>query len=69
MACKKAKEFFIEKNIEFREIVLDDNEAGIEKMRRLTDGGMTVPVIQIKNVLIGHHPRKFEKLMEFLKNW
>ena len=68
-SCMALKKHLTDKGVPYREIVLDDNGEGIEKMKRLTDGGTSVPVIQIKNVLVGHHPRKLDKLLEFLANW
>jgi len=69
VSCQKVKEYLKKRELPYREIQLEDNGPGIEKMKMLTDGGTSVPVIQIKNVLVGHHPRKLDKLIELLENW
>jgi glutaredoxin-like YruB-family protein len=62
--CKKTKEFLTQKGIEYTDHdVTSDNEA-LEEMRRLTEGGLSVPVIKIGDeVIVGFDKGRIEELL------
>lgn len=50
--CVRAKEFFKQNNISYKEVDLTDNFDEIDRLKNNT-GHMTIPMIFINNVFIG----------------
>ena len=50
--CTKAKELLMKKNIDFEEIVIDDDRLAMEKLTAQTGSG-TVPQIFVEDLFIG----------------
>ena len=62
-ACEMAKKFFRERNVQYKEIDITDDEKLMEEAVRLS-GQTGVPVIVInKEVLSGYRPITMEKLL------
>lgn len=62
--CKKAKEFFKEKNISFEEVDVTQDEKGRDEMVEKS-GQMGVPVIDIDGeILVGFNPEAIMKALE-----
>lgn len=51
--CTKAKDLFAKWNIEFEEVRVDTDRAGLIEMSKLTNGARTVPQISIAGKWIG----------------
>jgi GrxC family glutaredoxin len=51
--CRNAKDFFNDRNIEFKEFIIDLDEKSHELMKKRAPGAKTVPQIFINGELIG----------------
>ncbi len=61
--CIQVKEFLKEKDVEFEEKKIDDDQEALQEMRNLT-GIMSVPVIEHNGkVVIGFDKEKIEELI------
>ncbi len=62
--CKKAKDFFKEKNVEFEDIDVSQNHEAAKEMVEKS-GQMGVPVIDIDGeIIVGFDQAKIEKLIK-----
>jgi len=62
--CKKTKEFLKQKGVEYIDHDVTSDKGALEEMRRLTEGGLSVPVIQIGDeVIVGFDKGKIEELL------
>ena len=62
--CKKTKEFLKQKGVEYIDHDVTSDKEALEEMRRLTEGGLSVPVIQIGDeVIVGFDKGKIEELL------
>ena len=71
--CNRAKKFFKEKNIQYKEINIFENPEKKDEMITLAEGRMTVPQIFIGNIHIGGWDDLYEldnkgDLIAILKN-
>ena len=62
--CNTLKKYLAEKNIQFEEIDVSQNEQELEKMVAIS-GQMGVPVVEIEgNVVIGFDKEKIDELLK-----
>lgn len=62
--CRKAKDYFVEKNIEFLDINVSEDKEKLQEMIGLS-GQRGVPVIVIGGeVIVGFNQSKVERLLE-----
>jgi glutaredoxin-like YruB-family protein len=63
--CSQAKEYFVEKGVEFEAFDVSKDAEAMKEMRSLTGGARSVPVIAISNqVIIGFDRDAVEKALE-----
>lgn len=61
--CRAAKEFFIDRNLDFEEINVEGNLGALRKMIRLS-GARSVPVIQVgEQVMVGFDRARLEEFL------
>ena len=62
--CKSLKEYFTEKNIQFQEIDVAENEKELEKMVAIS-GQMGVPVVDLDGeVVIGFDRERIDEILK-----
>jgi len=62
--CKKAKEFLTKKEIDFIDHDVTKDRDALEEMRKLTQGGLSVPVLHIcDEIIIGFDQARIEKVL------
>ena len=58
------KEFLSQKGVEYVDHDVTKDKEALEEMRKLTDGGLSVPVVKINDeVIIGFDKDKIEKAL------
>lgn len=62
--CKSLKEYFTEKNVQFQEIDVSENEKELEKMVAIS-GQMGVPVVDLNGeVVIGFDRERIDQILK-----
>jgi len=65
--CRQAKVFLEEKGIDFESVDVSADKEAMQEMRKLTEGGRSVPVIRVcDQVLVGFDRKDLEKALECL---
>jgi alkyl hydroperoxide reductase subunit F len=63
--CKKAKEFLTKKEVAFIDHDVTTDKEALEEMRKLTQGGLSVPVLHIcDEIIIGFDQARIEKALD-----
>lgn len=63
--CNQAKDFFKEQGIEFDAYEVSTDREALQEMKRLTDGGRSVPVIAVGDeVLVGYDRAAVESALK-----
>jgi glutaredoxin 3 len=62
--CNQAKDFLAEKGIEFETLDVSKDTAALQEMKRLTEGGRSVPVISVGDeVFVGFDKASLESAL------
>jgi glutaredoxin 3 len=62
--CKKAKEFLSQKGVAYTDYDVTTDKNALEEMRKLTQGGLSVPVIHIgEEIIVGFDEERVKKAL------
>ncbi len=62
--CKTLKEYFTEKNVQYQEVDVSENEKELEKMVAIS-GQMGVPVVDIDgDIIVGFDRNKIDEILK-----
>ena len=66
--CKRAKQLLSKKGIEFDDFDVSSDKAAFEKMKEISGGARSVPVIAVcDQVMVGFEEAELEKALECLE--